>query len=84
MHPRPTELHPLRAMADAGVKLSLINLSEGWVAFENGAVLPITEMRDRDGDVTVDPSECAVIDFGTEEAGFGETLVVPEAVNLRN
>lgn len=73
-----SELFRINAMMDAGVRLAAINLSRGYVAFDNGLTLPIIRMRDRDGQTTQDAEECFVLDFGDTEIGFGTVRVVTQ------
>ena len=79
-----SERYQLTAMADAGVRLSSVYLHRGTVSFENGVVLPIVEMRDDDGDVTVDPEDCTEIDFGTKEFGYGTIAIQSRWFNVDN
>lgn len=65
----------LTAMSERGIRIATINLTQGYVAFENGLYLPIVLMRDADGDITADDDECRAIDFGTDEVGFGSVTV---------
>lgn len=66
-----SELYPLNAMRDAGVRIDAINLSRGYVAFANGLCVPILNMLDAEGRPTDDPEDCWRIEFGTSDLGLG-------------
>jgi hypothetical protein len=67
----------LHAMHDDGIKIAMYSVSDKYVLFENGAVVPITQWLDENEFPVETYQDAAFYEFGSEEMGFGIKSIDP-------
>ncbi len=64
--------YQIQAMLDRGIGLSVVNLKERFVMFENGVKAKILHLYDADHEETRDLSEVRYYEFGDKKLGYGD------------
>jgi len=71
---------PIDVLFESGVRLVSVHLRDGYVFFDNGYTLPITQMWDKDGEDVDVWEEAVACEFGNDEIGYGSVMMDPAEI----